>query len=105
MAVLIGMGEARRTGGQAVEIGDGPVVTVAEHVAVRLGGADGVPLTTKELAVLTRLAHGETNAAIADALYISIPTVKTHLTHIYAKLGVGGRHEATSRAVALGLLH
>ncbi len=62
-------------------------------------------LTAKERQVLARLALGESNAAIAEALYISPATVKSHLASIYAKLAVRTRHEATSRAVALGLLH
>lgn len=62
-------------------------------------------LTTKERQVLARLALGESNAAIAEALFVSPATVKSHLASIYAKLDVRTRHEATSRAVALGLLH
>ena len=63
------------------------------------------PLTAKEQQVLARLAQGESNAAIAEALYISPATVKSHLASIYAKLDVRTRAEATSRALALGLLH
>ena len=37
-------------------------------------------------------------------MFVTPATVKTHLAHIYAKLGVSGRHEALARAVALGLL-
>lgn len=66
--------------------------------------AGGSPLTAKEQQVLARLARGESNAAIAEALYISPATVKSHLTSIYAKLDVRTRTEATSRALALGLL-
>jgi DNA-binding NarL/FixJ family response regulator len=65
---------------------------------------DGVPLTTKERLVLARLAEGDSNAEIAAALFVSTATVKTHLAHIYAKLGVGSRHGAMTRALLLGLL-
>jgi DNA-binding NarL/FixJ family response regulator len=61
-------------------------------------------LTRKELEVLTRLADGRSNKEIADALFVAPATVKTHLAHIYAKLGVTGRQEAVARAVELGLL-
>ena len=61
-------------------------------------------LTRKELAVLARLAEGRSNREIAEALYITPATVKSHLAHIYVKLGVAGRQEAMARAVALGLL-
>ena len=62
------------------------------------------PLTRKELEVLARMAEGRTNREIADALFITPATVKSHLAHIYVKLGVTGRQEAMVRAVALGLL-
>jgi DNA-binding NarL/FixJ family response regulator len=61
-------------------------------------------LTRKEIEVLARLAEGRSNREIAEALYITPSTVKTHLEHIYAKLGVTGRQEAVARAVALGVL-
>jgi DNA-binding NarL/FixJ family response regulator len=61
-------------------------------------------LTAKERQVLARLADGLANDQIAEALFVSAATVKTHLSHIYAKLGARTRHEALARAVALGLL-
>jgi DNA-binding NarL/FixJ family response regulator len=64
-----------------------------------------VPLTNKERQVLIQLGARATNQQIAEALYVTPATVKTHLAHIYAKLGVRSRHEAISRAVALGIIH
>ena len=61
-------------------------------------------LTRKELEVLACLAEGRSNREIADALFVTPATVKSHLAHIYVKLGVTGRQEAMARAVALGLL-
>lgn len=61
-------------------------------------------LTRKEVEVLARLAQGLSNREIADALYVTPATVKTHLAHIYAKLDVTNRQQALARAVALGLL-
>lgn len=61
-------------------------------------------LTRKEREVLARLAQGLSNREIADALYVTPATVKTHLAHIYTKLGVTGRQEALAKAVSLGLL-
>lgn len=63
-----------------------------------------VPLTRKELEVLARLSDGLSNSEIAQALYVTPATVKSHLTHIYGKLGVASRQEAIARAVTLGLL-
>lgn len=70
----------------------------------RSGPGHPEALTRKELEVLARLSEGRTNREIADALYITPATVKSHLAHIYVKLGVAGRQEAMARAVALGLL-
>ncbi len=61
-------------------------------------------LTEREREVLVLLAEGQSNREIASSLYVSLPTVKTHLAHIYAKLGAKNRNEALGRAVAGGLL-
>jgi LuxR family maltose regulon positive regulatory protein len=62
------------------------------------------PLTERELAVLAELPTMRTNEEIARDLYVSINTVKSHLAHLYRKLGVGNRREAVRRARDLGLL-
>ena len=51
-------------------------------------------LTRREIDVLAWVAVGKTNAEIAEILWIAPGTVKTHLDHIYEKLGVGTRTEA-----------
>lgn len=79
----------------------GPVVAAGDG-GLAVGKAD--PLTRKELEVLARLAEGRSNRDIAAALFVTQATVKSHLAHIYLKLGVAGRQEAMARAVALGLL-
>jgi len=61
------------------------------------------PLTTAEQRILTLLPTS-TYLQIADTLYISRNTVKTHLRSIYQKLGVASRSEALERAVDLQLL-
>jgi LuxR family transcriptional regulator, maltose regulon positive regulatory protein len=62
------------------------------------------PLTERELAVLRLLAAGHSNADIAAQLFVGRSTVKTHLIHVYSKLGVNSRTQAVARARALGLL-
>lgn len=61
-------------------------------------------LTAREREVLGLLASGGSNREIASTLYVSLPTVKTHLAHIYAKLEARNRNEALGRAMSLGLL-
>lgn len=61
-------------------------------------------LTERELAVLERAAAGETNRAIAEALFISENTVKHHLKNILAKLQMQNRAQAVAWAVAEGLI-
>lgn len=62
------------------------------------------PLSQREVQVLELISQGMTNRAIAGAMFISEATVKTHLVHIYAKLGVGDRAAAVATAFELGLL-
>ncbi len=62
------------------------------------------PITAGEMAVLRRLPTDQTQVEIAEALQLSINTVKSHLRSIYQKLGVSSRPAALRRARALGLL-
>lgn len=61
-------------------------------------------LTARELDVLRRAAEGLTNRQIGRALAISERTVQAHLSHVFAKLGVGSRTEATAVALRTGLI-
>jgi LuxR family maltose regulon positive regulatory protein len=56
------------------------------------------PLTTRELEVLKLIEAGASNQDISEKLVISIPTVKRHISNIYAKLGVTSR----TQAIAIG---
>ncbi len=60
-------------------------------------------LTPRERDVLRLLVAGRTDREIAEALFIGERTVQSHAEHIYAKLGVHNRHEATAIAVRIGL--
>ncbi len=62
------------------------------------------PLTDRELRILQLMASGLSHSEIADALYLSVNTIKWHTTHIYRKLGVHRRANAVSRAQELGIL-
>lgn len=76
---------------------------VQERLVDRLR-SPATALTTREVEVLERLAQGDSNEAIAAALFLSRATVKTHLVHIYDKLGVTSRTAAVARARSRGIL-
>lgn len=76
---------------------------LAERVAHVLR-APRVTLTAREHEVLQRLELGESNRDIARSLFISEATVKTHIVHIFAKLGADSRTEAVRIARDRGLL-
>jgi DNA-binding CsgD family transcriptional regulator len=60
-------------------------------------------LTPMELEVVRLAASGLTNPAIGDRLFVSRGTVKTHLLHVFAKLGVHTRAELAAAAIKHGL--
>lgn len=61
-------------------------------------------LTPRELQVLRLLATGRTNSEIADDLFVSEATVKTHLVHIFEKLDVSSRGQAVHAGRQAGLV-
>jgi DNA-binding NarL/FixJ family response regulator len=79
---------------------------VAARLLRQFSGAAALPeqLTERELEVLRQLAKGRQNKEIATELWISERTVKFHVSAILAKLGVGNRTEAVSKAAQLGLV-
>ncbi|MFZ6993445.1 response regulator transcription factor [Curtobacterium sp. RRHDQ66] len=64
----------------------------------------GPSLTPRELDVLRLVAQGQSNPAIGRALFLSETTVKTHLGHVFEKLGVNDRTRAVTRAMELRIL-
>lgn len=80
---------------------------LAPVVASRLLGRMQSPdkaLTSRELDILGRVAHGDSNKDIARACTISEATVKSHLVHIFDKLDVDSRTKAVQAARVRGLL-
>ena len=61
-------------------------------------------LSVRELEVLRLLVAGRSNAEIAETLFISRRTATTHISHIFAKLGVASRAEAIAVAHRHGLV-
>jgi NarL family two-component system response regulator LiaR len=68
------------------------------------GGESPVELSERELEVLRLISEGRDNPQIARALYISPETVKDHVSHILAKLGVENRIQAAVYAVRTDLV-
>jgi NarL family two-component system response regulator LiaR len=62
-------------------------------------------LTPREQEVLKLIAQGKTNQEIAEELSISLPTVRTHISNIFNKLGLSSRAEAAAYAALHGLVN
>jgi LuxR family transcriptional regulator, maltose regulon positive regulatory protein len=115
-ALLARLIAAQRSGGEAAQV---PLGCVA-RLQRALGAQDIIPdagrgvvtavpamveqLTSRELEVLTMLAAGRSNQAIASQLVVTLDTVKKHVSHVLGKLGAANRTEAVARARELGLI-
>jgi LuxR family transcriptional regulator, maltose regulon positive regulatory protein len=62
------------------------------------------PLSQRELEVIRLVAAGKSNREISRQLFVTVDTVKKHLTHIFNKFGVHSRTQAVARAQELGLI-
>ena len=115
-ALLARLITAQRSGGAATEVPLGCLARLqralgAQDVAPGAGRGSvmAVPglveqLTSRELEVLTMLAAGRSNQAIASQLVVTLDTVKKHVSHVLGKLGAANRTEAVSRARELSLI-
>jgi LuxR family maltose regulon positive regulatory protein len=82
------------------------IIDILDGGATPLAAADPLdePLSAGELKVLGYLPSNLSTPEIAAELYLSPNTVRTHIRHIYAKLGAHTRSEAVDGARSLGLL-
>ena len=115
-ALLARLITAQRSGGAAAEVPLGCLARLqralgAQDVApdAGRGSVTAVPglveqLTSRELEVLTMLAAGRSNQAIASQLVVTLDTVKKHVSHVLGKLGAANRTEAVTRARELNLI-
>ena len=67
--------------------------------------SDTSALTEREVEILQHMALGQTNQEIADELFLSERTVRTHVTNILAKLGLSNRTQAVLYALRAGIAH
>ncbi|MEW2524211.1 response regulator transcription factor [Streptomyces sp. NPDC047071] len=91
--------------GQSVldrEVQDRLLATVRTKAPTR-GQALPEDLTPREREVLTLIGQGLPNRAIAEKLFISEATVKTHINNLFAKAGIRDRADAVRRAIEAGL--
>jgi len=100
--------EQARQAGQALQLRLGyqwPCFSVARAHTEAPNAApatSGNALSSRELAVLSLIAQGLSNQEVAEQLFISLHTVKTHARRINGKLGVARRTQAVAKAKALG---
>lgn len=107
IALLAGLQAARRS--SAVPIGSEPGTTRASPPPAPDSPPveqedPGSSLSMREIEVLQLLCAGRSNKEIARSLQLSENTIKTHLAHVYDKLGVSKRVEAMAAAQRLGLI-
>jgi DNA-binding NarL/FixJ family response regulator len=94
-----------------LQVSEGMAVTsaqiarqVMQAAAPNMAHRSDFNLSSREMEVLACLAQGQTTFQIADSLFISENTVKTHVRHILDKLDASNRAEAVSKAVQYGLI-
>ena len=78
--------------------------SIAAMLVNRVKTPAGPTLSARETEVLALVAQGKSNPAIAQALFVSEATIKTHLLHVFEKLNVSDRTRAVTKAMELGLL-
>jgi DNA-binding NarL/FixJ family response regulator len=77
---------------------------IAAMLVSRVAAPAPPSLSPRETEVLRLVAAGQSNPMIAKSLFVGEATVKTHLLHVFEKLGVSDRTRAVTRAMELGLL-
>jgi DNA-binding NarL/FixJ family response regulator len=90
---------------RVVARGSSPLApTVATRLMQRMRGEDEEALSTREIEVLELVARGTSNKEIAKVLWVSETTVKSHMLHIFDKLGVADRTAAVTEALKRGII-
>jgi two-component system response regulator DegU len=90
--------------GKALLHPDATAQLLKEFVSLAQNKAKDYGLSNREMEVLQLLSEGKTNKEVAKALWISEQTVKTHVAHIFDKLGTSDRTETVAQALRTGLV-
>jgi DNA-binding NarL/FixJ family response regulator len=90
--------------GKALQHPDATAQLNKEFESLSENRAKDYGLSDREMEVLQLLSEGKTNKELAKALWISEQTVKTHLAHIFGKLGTSDRTETVAHALRSGLV-
>lgn len=78
--------------------------SASDHVApIEVAGVEPL-LTHREIELLSHVAKGHSNQRVATDMFISLSTVKNHLSNIFNKLGVASRNAAVAKAKRAGLI-
>ena len=77
---------------------------ISPSMAINKDQIEALKLNDREFQVLQLIAKGHTNQEIADQLYLALPTIKTHVSNLYAKLDVRNRTQAVRKAQELKLI-
>ncbi len=77
--------------------------SLASRDTAAVAEAEKIGLTVRELEVVRLIAQGHSNTEIAAELFVSDATVKTHINHIFSKLGARDRSQVIVKARQLGL--
>jgi DNA-binding NarL/FixJ family response regulator len=85
-------------------LGPGEALAEAFLPFLPAAGSPGVVLSAREMEILRLLVVGQTDSAIAGALFISVRTVENHVARIFTKLGVRTRTAAATTAISAGLV-
>jgi DNA-binding NarL/FixJ family response regulator len=97
-------GEATELGEEAIEALTAIGSQLGESLSHRRAALSSPPLTAREVEVLQLAADGHGSRQIADKLFVSEATVKTHFNHVFAKLGAHDRTAAVAQAMRFGLI-
>jgi ATP/maltotriose-dependent transcriptional regulator MalT len=80
-------------------------VPAAHPITIDTAAIENLGLSSREVEVLQLMAEGLSNAEIADRLFISLNTVKTHSARLFEKLDVKRRTQAVEKAKRLNMIH